>query len=79
MAADKSKFIISIDRDVCIGAGPCVAVAGRTFNLDDENKAYLMEGDWDDDDMILAAAQSCPVFAISIVDKETGLKIFPSD
>jgi ferredoxin len=77
--ADKSKYIILIDRETCIGAGPCVAVAGKTFFLDKENKASILEGEWDEDDMILAAAQSCPVFAITIIDKETGLKVFPTE
>jgi len=31
----------------------------------------------DEDDIILASAQSCPVFAIVIKDKETGEQIFP--
>lgn len=76
---DKSKYIILIDREACIGAASCVAVAGLTFEMDSENKVVTLDQDWDSDDMILAAAQSCPVFAISIVDKETGLKIFPAD
>ena len=76
---DKSKYILLIDRDVCVGATSCVAVAGLTFEMDSENKVVVLEGDWDQDDLILAAAQSCPVFAISIIDKETGLKVFPMD
>ncbi len=32
---------IVVKRDLCIGAGPCVAVAPNTFLLDDEMKAVL--------------------------------------
>lgn len=72
-----SKYRIEIDREVCIGAASCVAIAGATFSLDEENKVLMVEGDWDSDEMVLAAAQSCPVFAIKVFDNETGRQIFP--
>lgn len=77
--SDKSKYILLIDRETCVGAASCVAVAGLTFDMDGENKVVVLDGDWDTDEMILASAQSCPVFAISIIDKESGLKVFPAD
>lgn len=73
----KSKYRIEIDREVCIGAASCVAIAGKTFTLDAENKVIVVEGDWDDDATVLAAAQSCPVFAIKVFDNITGRQIFP--
>lgn len=73
----KSKYIVEILRDVCIGAASCVAIAADTFQLDEENKVYILETDWDTEEIILAAAQSCPVFAIIIKDAETGKQIFP--
>jgi ferredoxin len=72
-----SKYRVEIDRNLCIGASSCVALAGNTFTLDENNKILISEGDWDTDELILAAAQSCPVFAIKIIDKETGNQIFP--
>ena len=39
------KWKITIDRDLCIGAGSCVALAMKTFALDQENKAIVMEGE----------------------------------
>lgn len=73
----KKKYIIEILRDVCIGAASCVAIAPETFQLDDENKVVLVESDWDEEEIILAAAQSCPVFAIIVKDAGTGQQIFP--
>lgn len=74
----KRRYIVEYRRDVCIGAASCAAIAGKTFQMDDENKAYIVEeGEWDEEDIILAAAQSCPVFAIIIKDAETGKQIFP--
>jgi len=73
----KYKKII-IDRDVCIGAASCVAVAPGTFQLDEDNLAYVVDPDKYDDETLLLAAQSCPVNAISVFD-ENGKKIWPLD
>lgn len=73
----KRKYSVEILRDVCIGAASCVAIAPETFGLDDENKVVLIESDWNEDEIILAAAQSCPVFAIIVKDAETGKQLFP--
>ncbi len=73
----KSKYIVEVLRDLCIGAASCVAIAADTFQLDEANKVYILETDWDQDDIILAAAQSCPTFAIIVKDAATGKQIFP--
>ena len=73
----KRKYKITIKRDLCIGAASCSAIAPNTFALDDKNLVLIKEGEWDEDELILAAAQSCPVFAIIIEDLETGKQIFP--
>lgn len=68
---------IVVDRDLCIGAGPCVAVAPLAFKLDKEAKAVVKK-EWlkhNDDDLIIAA-QSCPVMAILLYD-DKGNQIFP--
>lgn len=67
---------IEVDRDVCIGAAPCVTVAPGVFQLDEENKAYVVDADGADAETILLAAQSCPVQAIRLFDEE-GNQIFP--
>ncbi len=75
-----SKYIIEYHREICIGAGSCAQIAPATFEMDDENKAVFVqkEGENEDvDDVILAAAQSCPVFAIIVKDAETGEQLFP--
>ena len=76
---DKSKYIIEYDVNKCIGAASCAAIAPLTFFMNEENKAQFVEGadDFDEDDAILAGAQSCPVFAIKIIEKSTGVVLFP--
>lgn len=73
----KSRYRVTVKRDLCIGAASCAALAPNTFLMDDENIAVIMEKEWDEDELILAAAQSCPVFAIIIEDIATGKQIFP--
>ena len=67
---------IIVDRDACIGAASCVAVAGRTFYMDDENKAVVIEPWTDDEETILLAAQACPTLAIRLIDYD-GNQIYP--
>ena len=68
---------IVVDRQACIGAQSCVVVAGKVFQVDDQNLAYVT-GDLDstDEETIKLAAQSCPVLAIHLYRKD-GSKIFP--
>ncbi|MCA9388241.1 ferredoxin [Candidatus Berkelbacteria bacterium] len=67
---------IEIDRDTCIGAASCAALAPEAFQLDDENIAIITDPVSDDAQTILLAAQSCPVDAISLYD-EHGNKLWP--
>lgn len=67
---------IVVDRDACIGAAPCVVVAPGVFQMDDENKAYVVNPKGADDETILLAAQACPVQAILLYD-ESGTQIYP--
>lgn len=70
-------WTVEVDRNVCIGAAPCTAMAPRTFAIDDNGKAgILASADQDDQETILNAARACPVAAIIIKD-ETGKVIFP--
>ena len=67
---------IVVDRTACIGARSCVLVAEKTFEMDDQNLALVKNADLDDEETIKLAAQSCPVLAIFLYDKD-GNKLFP--
>ena len=43
---------IVVDRDMCIGAGPCVALAPGTFELDNEGKAVVINPKGDTDKIL---------------------------
>lgn len=75
--SEKHRYIVEVRKDICIGAATCIAIAPNTFKLNEDNKAIILESEWEEDDIIMAAAQSCPVFAIIIKDAATGKQIFP--
>jgi len=68
---------ITIDRDLCIGAATCLAIAPEVFVLDNEAKAVILStADNADDATILDAARGCPTAAITLEDKD-GQKVYP--
>lgn len=71
------KYVVKVDRDLCIGAATCVAVALKAFALDKEAKAVILEtADEELPETIIEAAKSCPTAAIMIED-ENGNKVWP--
>lgn len=54
---------IVIDRESCIGCGTCVALAPETFELDEEGKAKVKNGQ-DSPEDIQNAIESCPTKVI---------------
>ena len=67
---------IVVDRDVCITIASCVAIAPGVFELDEDGKARVKDPTGADQALILQAAQSCPVDAITIFDDD-GKQIHP--
>ena len=49
----------------------------KTFALDAENKAIVLEGEGDAPDLVKLAAESCPTKAIILVDEKTGEQEYP--
>ena len=71
------KWTMRIDRDLCIGAATCIALAPKAWALDDEAKAIILDTCQEEtDNALLEAAKGCPVMAIFITD-ETGKQIYP--
>lgn len=71
------KIKVHIDRDLCIGAATCAAIAHHTFDLDHDSKAVVLAtADQDTEDAILDAARGCPVAAI-IIENEKNERVYP--
>jgi len=77
--SDPSKLKICIDREQCIGDGICANEAPETFELDDDQLAFVKAEIGDDTDTIVAAAGSCPLDIITVEDGETGQKLYPEE
>ena len=67
---------VKVNRDLCVGLGNCVALAPSVFELDEEDKAVVLESASVDDDALLEAAESCPYDAIIISDDEDN-QVYP--
>jgi ferredoxin len=61
-----SRLEIHVDRDACTGARACALRAPGTFALDADKKAVVVDPPADPEEAILAAARSCPNFAIEL-------------
>ena len=67
---------VRVDRDLCIGVDNCVAYAPTVFELDEENKAVVLDSSSVDDNTLLEAAKSCTENAIIVKDDE-GHQLYP--
>lgn len=85
------KIKVKVDPDLCIGAASCVTVSPETFQMNNNNKAFVfdhgkepngsayereMEVTEEEKENILLAAQSCPVLAVFVFDDQ-GNQLFP--
>ncbi len=67
----------TVNRDLCIGAASCVALAPLAFQLDSEGKAIVQETVGQvSDEQLLDAAKSCPTNAIIVTD-DAGKQVWP--
>ena len=76
-SSQTKKYRIKVDRNLCIGAASCVALAMKTFALDSENKAVVLDEAGDPPESIKLAAESCPTKAIILENIETGEQEYP--
>ena len=61
----ENRIGVTVDRALCIGSGDCVDTAPDVFQLDEEDKAVVVDPDGASVDDIVTAAGNCPVSAIS--------------
>ena len=76
-ATSTEGLVIQIDRELCYGFGDCVASQPAVFELDDDEKATVIDPNAQPREDIIVAAQDCPVDAIIITDSVTGEQLYP--
>ena len=67
---------VMVDREKCEGAAVCVAVAPTVFEMDDENKAVVVDATAEDDATLMRAAKGCPYKAV-ILEDDQGKQLYP--
>jgi len=79
-------YIVKYERDKCIGAGVCVVMDEKSFEMNTDGKAdmkeskktnaiYEKEIDEAELEDMVKAAEGCPVRVIEVIEKDTGKKI----
>ena len=68
---------VTVNKSRCISSGDCVETAPAVFQLDADEKSEVVNPSGAPEATILAAARSCPVKAITVVNEETGEQLFP--
>ena len=67
---------VRVDRELCIGISNCTAIAPTVFELDEENKAVVLDPTSVNEKTLMEAAESCPQDAI-IVEDDKGNQLYP--
>ncbi len=61
---------VEVDQQMCIGSGNCVEVAEGVFQLNDEEKAEVVDPTAQPIDVLREAEKQCPVAAITVEEDE---------
>jgi ferredoxin len=70
---------IVVDRDLCAACDICRETAPATFEIDAGAKASVKNPEGDPRDVILRAADGCPMSAITVHDGDTGEQLVPKE
>lgn len=62
--------VLKVDKEVCIGCGTCTVLAPKSFKLDADGKAEVINPPTDTPETIKEAIDSCPVAAITEEENE---------
>jgi len=73
------RWQVEVDRGVCIGSGMCVTLAAGGFRLDSARQSHPVSPETDANENVLAAAEGCPVEAITITLLGSGEPVFPPE
>ena len=71
------KISVSVNHDLCVGNAMCVTIASKAFVLNDDRQSTPADPDSDTEELIIEAAENCPVSAITVTDADSGEQLFP--
>jgi ferredoxin len=70
------RLDITIAYDRCVGSSICTLLAPRTFSLNEDRQAMVVNAQGEAEETILQAAEGCPMMAITVTDADTGECLF---
>ena len=73
------RWHVEVDHGLCIGSGMCVSTAPGRFRLDPGRQSCPVTPEDTPSESVLAAAEGCPVEAISIVLADSRKAVFPPE
>ncbi|RSM83536.1 ferredoxin [Kibdelosporangium aridum] len=73
-----TQWRIEVERPVCISSGMCVGIAPDHFELEGDGSHALADV-VDQDEVVIDAAESCPVEAIKVFSAADDQLIAPID
>lgn len=62
------RLRIEVDRAACMGSGNCAFHAPKTFDVDDDMKAFVLDPEGDDVAKVRVAVDGCPTQALRLVE-----------
>jgi ferredoxin len=71
------SLVVTINCQLCLSDGVCCDHARETFELGDDGTVHIRSGSKDDRDVIVEAARSCRMDAITVIDRATGQQLAP--
>lgn len=70
-------YRITVDPDVCISSGKCVADAPQLFRFDDDEIAQVIPGaEVPSNELALDIARNCPAGAIKVFDGDKEIDLY---
>ncbi|MFB7335933.1 ferredoxin [Streptomyces adustus] len=73
------RWHVEVDRALCIGSAQCLHHAPAGFRLDAGRQSCPVDPDTAANERVLAAAEGCPVEAITITLAGSGEPVFPPE
>ncbi|MEW1865499.1 ferredoxin [Streptomyces sp. NBC_00669] len=72
-------WTVEVDSRRCIGSGVCASTAPGRFALGSTGRSQPTATSVAPEERVLDAAFTCPVEAISVIDRSTGQSLFPEE
>ena len=67
------KLIVTVDHSKCVGNATCLTIASHVFEHNWDRQSVVVNPEGDPPELILEAADNCPVSAIFVVGEEGDL------